>query len=80
VRAFIIIIITIHDFVLFQLQNGSLPFKKSEFVLAWFLRELTAPFLFINALCRPSIRWRTGMYRLKWGGVVEEVDHPKVKL
>jgi hypothetical protein len=48
-------------------------------VLGWFLRELSAPFLFLNALLRPAIRWKAGVYRLKWGGVVEEIN-PTVKL
>ena len=54
-------------------KDGPLPFSKFEFVLGWFLRELTAPFLFLNALVRPAIRWKAGVYRLKWGGVVEEI-------
>lgn len=60
-------------------QNGSLPFNKFEFLLGWLLRECCAPFLFLNALCQPTIRWRTGVYRLKWGGIVEELK-PKVKI
>ena len=60
-------------------KDGPLPFSKFEFVLGWFLRELTAPFLFLNALLRPAIRWKAGVYRLKWGGVVEEIK-PTVKL
>lgn len=47
-------------------------------MLGWFLRELSAPFLFLNALLRPAIRWKAGVYRLKWGGVVEEIN-PTVK-
>lgn len=67
------------DWILLSVvQDGPLPFSKFEFVLGWFLRELTAPFLFLNALFRPTIRWKAGIYRLKWGGVVEELK-PKVK-
>jgi hypothetical protein len=62
-----------------SVKDGPLPFSKFEFVLGWFLRELTAPFLFLNALLRPAIRWKAGVYRLKWGGVVEEIK-PTVKL
>ncbi|KAI9558459.1 hypothetical protein GHT06_015246 [Daphnia sinensis] len=67
------------DWILLSVvQDGPLPFSKFDFVLGWFLRELTAPFLFLNALFRPTIRWKAGIYRLKWGGVVEELK-PKVK-
>ena len=44
-------------------------------------RECGAPYLFLNALLHPSIRWRTHHFRLHWGGkaeaVVEEVDSKK---
>lgn len=66
-------------FYLSRHKNGPLPFNKFEFLIGWFLREISAPFLFLNALIQPEIRWRAGVYRLKWGGVVEEVK-PKVKL
>jgi hypothetical protein len=65
--------------ILFPLQNGCLPFNKFEFVVGWLLRECSAPFLFANALCHPTIQWRSGVYRLRWGGLVEEMK-PKVKL
>ena len=67
-------------------QNTSLPFNKFEFVVAWLLREAYAPILFARAICDPVIRWRGGDFRLRWGGVVEEVPAPpaddavKVKL
>ena len=65
--------------VLLLIQNGPLPFNKFEYVLGWFLREFSAPFLFLNALWEPTIQWRTNAYRLRWGGIAEEVK-PKVKL
>ena len=44
-------------------------------------RECGAPYLFLNALLHPSIRWRTHHFRLHWGGkaeaVVEEVHNKK---
>jgi ceramide glucosyltransferase len=68
-------------FLLRSVQNGSVPFTKFEFVLAWLFRETTAPFLFIHALFSQSIQWRQGLYRLHWGGLVEEIEiSPKVKL
>jgi len=68
------------DWILLSIvQNGPLPFNKFEYVLGWFLREFSAPFLFLNALWEPTIQWRTNAYRLRWGGIAEEVK-PKVKL
>lgn len=54
-------------------QNGLLPFSKWEFVVAWTFRECGALYLFFHALWDPTIRWRTGLYRLRWGGTVEVV-------
>ncbi|XP_015789939.1 ceramide glucosyltransferase [Tetranychus urticae] len=55
------------------IQNGSLPFAKTEFVIAWCFREFTAVIVFLKALWDPEIKWRTGTYKLKWGGLAEEV-------
>jgi ceramide glucosyltransferase len=66
------------DFSLLTIiQNGSLPFSKTDFVAAWSFRELTALLVFLKALWDPDIRWRTGTYRLKWGGIAEEIK-PKI--
>lgn len=54
-------------------QNGLLPFNKWEFVVAWTFRECGALYLFLHALWNPTIRWRAGLYRLRWGGAVEVV-------
>lgn len=59
-------------------QNGPLPFNKLEYVCGWLLSETTRPYLFLQALLEPFIQWRTRSYRLKWGGVAEEVK-TKVK-
>lgn len=59
--------------VLFFLQNCELSFSKIDFVIAWLLRESFALVLFARALWEPDIRWRTGTYKLKWGGIAEEV-------
>ena len=45
-----------------------MPFSKFEFVVMWLFRECCAPYLFVHALCHPSIRWRTLEFRLSWGG------------
>ncbi|XP_076353090.1 ceramide glucosyltransferase-like isoform X1 [Tachypleus tridentatus] len=55
------------------IQNGSLPFSKGDFVVAWIFRESSALYLYLKALFDPTIRWRTGTYRLRWGGIVEEI-------
>ncbi|XP_054161394.1 ceramide glucosyltransferase-B-like isoform X2 [Oppia nitens] len=62
------------DYVLLCIvQNGALPFSKTDFVVAWMLRECCALLLFIRALWEPDIKWRTGTFKLKWGGVAHEV-------
>ncbi|CAG0899270.1 unnamed protein product, partial [Cyprideis torosa] len=60
-----------------SLPGGHLSFTKLEFLVAWVFREATAPLLFAKALRDPAvIRWRTGFYRLHWGGTTEEVTAP----
>ena len=59
-------------------QNGPLPFNKLEFVCGWLLSEITRPYLFLQAVLDPLIQWRSRVYKLKWGGVAEEVK-AKVK-
>ncbi|KAL1140206.1 hypothetical protein AAG570_000138 [Ranatra chinensis] len=61
------------DWILLSIvQNGTLPFNKFDFVIGWLFREVSSPYLFLNALWNPTIRWRSRMYRLKWGGIAEE--------
>ena len=60
-------------------QNAPLPFGKTEFVIAWLFREVTASLLFVKALWDPEIRWRTGTYKLKWGGIAEEIKKEEEK-
>lgn len=60
-------------------QHGSLPFSKADFTLGWLWRELCGPLLFLTALVRPEIGWRSRRYRLDWGGKAHELK-PKVKL
>ncbi|XP_011499940.1 PREDICTED: ceramide glucosyltransferase [Ceratosolen solmsi marchali] len=59
-------------------QNGPLPFNFLEFVIGWLLCETTRPYLFVQAVLDPLIQWRSRVYRLKWGGLAEEVK-AKVK-
>ena len=45
------------------------------FQMMWIYREISAPVLFVLAQMEPDIRWRTKYFRLKWGGLVEPVEH-----
>lgn len=68
------------DFCLLSIiQQSSLPFSKTDFVIAWLFRESTALLVFFKALLYPEIHWRTGTYKLKWGGIAEEVNSNKDK-
>lgn len=57
-------------------KNGPLPFGKFEYVVSWLYRELTALPVFLRALWNPTVVWRSGVYRLRWGGVAEEIKKP----
>jgi len=62
------------DYVLLSIvQNGPLPFGKFEYVVSWLFREFTSLPLFLRALFNPTISWRTGTYKLKWGGVAMQL-------
>lgn len=62
------------DYILLSIvQNGSLPFHKFEFVVGWLFREISGPYLFLQALWNPAIRWRTRIYKLEWGGIAKEL-------
>lgn len=58
-------------------QNGTLPFNKSDFVIGWLMRECTGPYLFFHALWNPAIRWRERIFKLAWGGVAHEIPESK---
>lgn len=45
-------------------------------MVAWLLRESYAPVLFLRALWDPVIQWRHGLFKLRWGGIVDEVPTP----
>lgn len=59
-------------------QNNPLPINKLEFLFGWILSEATRPYLFLQAVLDPLIQWRSRVYKLKWGGVAEEIK-AKVK-
>jgi hypothetical protein len=50
-----------------------LPFNKFEYVISWLYRESICFYLFIKAASNPTVKWRDGKYRLKWGGLAEEI-------
>lgn len=59
--------------LLITVQNGSLPFNKFDFLVAWLFRECSGPYLFLHAIIYPDIQWRNRMFKLSWGGVAQEV-------
>ncbi|XP_059469789.1 ceramide glucosyltransferase [Neocloeon triangulifer] len=68
------------DWILLStVQAGSVPFNKFDFVIGWLFRECSGPYLFICALIDQTIQWRTRTFRLRWGGIAEEIK-PKIKL
>lgn len=64
------------DYNLLQtIQPGSLNFSLLDFTKAWLYRESTALFIFLKALLQPTVTWRSRTYKLKWGGLAEEINH-----
>lgn len=64
----------ISDYTLLKItQNGKLPFNKLDYVVSWLYRESICYYLFLKAASNPTVRWREGKYRLKWGGTAEEI-------
>lgn len=63
------------DYMLLStIQNGPLTFSKTDFVVAWMIRESTAFLLYVKALANPEIRWRSRIFKLRWGGYAEELN------
>lgn len=59
-------------FQLKVLQRGPLNFTKVDYALAWFYREIMFIFYFLEGALSQTVTWRTGTYRLRWGGYLEE--------
>ena len=60
-------------------QGGSLPFRKSEFAVAWLMREITAYYIYFKAFTGPAVvQWRGKMYRLGSGTRAELIESPTV--
>lgn len=54
-------------------KNGRLPFSKLEYLIAWLYRESICIYLFLKASIDPTVKWRNGRYRLRYGGLAEEI-------
>ncbi|XP_033121120.1 ceramide glucosyltransferase-like isoform X2 [Anneissia japonica] len=54
-------------------QNDRLNFSKFDFVIAWLYREIMTPYLFMKGMMKTTVTWRNQVYKLKWGGELEEV-------
>lgn len=65
--------VLIHFLFFSALQNGPLKISKFEFLVAWLLRESMAFYLTLKAHSNSKIVWRNRKYRVRWGGLAEEV-------
>ncbi|KAK3599100.1 hypothetical protein CHS0354_024439 [Potamilus streckersoni] len=62
------------DYFLLRItENGPLPFSKSEFLVAWLLRECASFYLSMRCHGTSLVVWRHRKYRLRWGGTIEEI-------
>lgn len=59
--------------LLCTIQNGPLTFSKTDFIVAWLIRECSALLIFLQALSNSKVTWRSRVFKLKWGGYAEEV-------
>ncbi|VDK30007.1 unnamed protein product [Gongylonema pulchrum] len=48
--------------------NGPLPFSFAQFLFVWLYREGSAFPTWCRAVLNPNIKWRSGNFRLRWGG------------
>lgn len=56
------------------LQREPLNFSKVDYALAWLYREVMTIFFFLEGLFGRTVTWRTGTFKLHWGGYLEEVS------
>ncbi|XP_052775844.1 ceramide glucosyltransferase-like [Mya arenaria] len=55
------------------LEKGSIPFSKVDYLVCWCLNEISYPLLMLQSHWDPIITWRGRNFKLKWGGLVEEL-------
>ena len=67
-----LLLISMHSFNC--LKNGKLPFTKYEYTISWLYRESTCFYLFLKAASNPTVKWREGTFRLKWGSRAIKID------
>lgn len=60
-------------FLIRVLENGPVPFSKFEYIVCWFINELSYLVLILQSHWDPKISWRGRKFKLKWGGYVEEL-------
>ena len=53
-------------------QRGPLTFNKVDYAIGWLYREVMTIFFFFEGAFSQTVTWRTGTYRLRWGGFLEE--------
>ncbi|WAR23883.1 CEGT-like protein [Mya arenaria] len=54
-------------------KKGSIPFSKVDYLVCWCLNEISYPLLMLQSHWDPIITWRGRNFKLKWGGLVEEL-------
>ncbi|MFH4983557.1 hypothetical protein AB6A40_010266 [Gnathostoma spinigerum] len=55
-------------------QNGPLPYSFAQFLFIWLYREGSAFPTWCWALLNPNIFWRSGTFRLRWGGRIKQIE------
>ncbi|TKR88650.1 hypothetical protein L596_012858 [Steinernema carpocapsae] len=66
------------DYILLTvMQNGPLPFSLPIYLRGWLYREGGAFLTYLRALLDPDIVWRSGTYRLNWGGRIRPCSSVK---
>ncbi|CAD5115891.1 DgyrCDS4826 [Dimorphilus gyrociliatus] len=62
------------DYILLRIiQNGELSYSLFKFGTAWVVREISGIAWFIASCTDSTIIWRNRKYKIKWGGIGEEI-------
>ncbi|KAK6188951.1 hypothetical protein SNE40_005022 [Patella caerulea] len=63
------------DYILAKVvQGGPLPYSKFEFLVGWILNETCFLYFIFCAHLNPVVEWRGHKYKLRWGGMMEELN------